>query len=346
MNSKHNGVTPTERKSQPDFMGIFMQAAKIVWSNRFLLWFGLLISLGSPGSFNFSPSGNDFSGNDAAKNYMSNHWQIFIAATIVALAIGILFLVLSLIAKAGLIKSVNLVTINKKTNFRKEWKEGKKYLWNLFKQFIIFLLAGIILLLVLAIPVIYLVANQLWLWALLIGLLAIAILIPIIFVLAFTNIFAQFYIVLSDLPTWSAIETGYNLLIKNLSNSIIFALLFLVVDILLGIIMLPIAGITLVILVPAGFLFYALNKIVFGFYLAFAIMAALAILLFFAAIFNAFKTTAWTLFFKELAKPKKEETEPVSEKETPEEIAATPASPRISSQIQLEEESPDKPENV
>jgi hypothetical protein len=324
MNSQNNNPTSQNSRPQIDFIGIFKRAAKIVWNNRFLFWFGLLVALGSPGSFNFSPSGNDLSGNDTAKNYMASHWQAVLVISIAAIIIGMIFFLISLVAKAGLIRSVDLITHDKKTSFKKEWKEGKKYLWNLVKLFLIFLLAGIVIFLVLAIPVIYFLANQLWLWAFLLGILAIAIFIPIIFVMAFTNIFAQFYIVLSNLRVWSAIETAYNLLVKNLGNSIIFALLFLVVSIIFGIVMLPVIGIILLILVPAGILFYALSKVVFAIYLVFAILGAGAVILFFSAILNAFKTTAWTLFFKEIAKIKKEEAEPIAEKELVKDIAATP----------------------
>lgn len=334
INNKNNKPAPSDSRPQIDFVGIFKRAAKIVWYNRFLFWFGLLVALGSPGSFNFSPSGNDFNGNEAAKNYMNSHWQVVLAISIAAIVLSITFFLISLVAKAGLIKSVNLITQGKKTTFKKEWKDGKKYIWNLVKLFLAFLFTGITIFLVLAIPVIYFLVNQLWLWAFLIGLLAVAIFIPIIFVMSFTNIFAQFYIVLSNLRVRSAIETGYMLLVKNLGNSIIFVLLFIVVSIIFGIIMLPVIGLLLLVLVPAGILFYALNKIVFGIYLVFAILGAVAVILFFSAIYNAFKTTAWTLFFKEIAEIKKEEPDPVTEKEIAKDIAATPASPSASSTLQ------------
>ena len=320
-NPQKNNLVPENSGKKIDFIEIFKRAAKIVWENRFLLWFGILIALGSPGSFNISSSQNDYANNESVKSFMINHWQIILVTTILLIAIGIIIFLVSLIAKAGLILSVNAIEKNEAASFKTGWCAGKKYLGKLFRLFLVFLLTGITIVLVLATPVIYFLANHLWIWAILIGLLAIAIFIPIVFVLAFTNIFAGYYIVLSDLKVWGAIETGYNLLLKNLVNSLIFAILFLAVDVLLGIVMLPVIGIVLLVLVPAGFLFYAMSKIIFVIYLVFAIIGAAAIIFFFSAIFNTFKTTAWTLFFREIAEVKKEKTETVPEEEKIPEIS-------------------------
>lgn len=323
MESQKNNSTPKDFPKKIDFIGIFKEAVRLVWENRFLLWFGVLISLGSPAGFNFSPSGNNLENTESAKGFMVDHWQIAVAVSVIIIILGIAIFLISLVAKAGLVKSVNLIALEQKTGFKKGWKEGRKYLLNLFKLFLIFFFAILILILVLATPVVFLLVNHSWIGAFLVGLLAIAILMPILFVMAFTNIFAQFYIILSDLKVFSAIETGYTLLVKNLGNSLVFALLFLVVDIILGIIMLPVIGATFLILFPAGFLFYSLNKIIFGVYLVLAILLAAIVILFFSAIFNTFKTTAWTLFFRDLAKIK-EEPEKIAEEEIKKEIAAAP----------------------
>lgn len=320
--NQQNNSNESNPRKQIDFIGIFKRAAGIFYENRFLFWFGVLIALGSPAGFNLSSSSDNIASNESAKNFLTEHWQFAIVLAILLFVLAVAIFLVSLIAKAGLIKSVHLITLEKETIFKKGWKQGKKYLFKLFKLFLIFFFATLVLFLVLAIPVIYFLANHLWVEALLVGLLAIAILIPIIFILAFTNIFAEFYIVLSDLRVWSAVEAGYNLFLKNLGNSLIFALLFLVVDIIFGIIMLPVAGIMLVVLIPAGILFYSLNKIFFGIYLALALFGAIVIILFFSAIFAVFKTTAWTLFFKEIAEIKKEEAEKVAEEEKIQEISA------------------------
>ncbi|PIU77733.1 MAG: hypothetical protein COZ28_03210 [Candidatus Moranbacteria bacterium CG_4_10_14_3_um_filter_44_15] len=311
-------------KKEIPFIEILKEAARIVWRNKFLLWFGVLMALGSPGSFNIGNNENWGEKSDAAKNFLETHWQIVLAVALVLFAIGIILFLISLVGKAGLVRSVNLIVQNKKTTFRAGWREGKKYLWRLFRLFLLFFFATMIIILVLALPVVYLAVTGSWVGAVLVGLLAIAIFIPLIFILALTNIFAEFYIILSDLKVWSAVESGYNLLLKNILNSIVFGLLLMVINLAAMMIFFSVAAIALFILVPAGVLFYYLNKIVFGIFLAIAILLFVLTILLVSSIFLTYKTTAWTLFFREIAKVENEEAEKVAEKETGKQIAATP----------------------
>jgi len=311
-------------KKEIPFIEILKEAARIVWRNKFLLWFGVLMALGSPGSFNIGNNENWGKKSDAAKNFLETHWQIVLIVALVLFAIGIILFLISLVGKASLVRSVNLIVQNKKTTFRAGWREGKKYLWRLFRLFLLFFFATMIIILVLALPVVYLAVTGSWVSALLVGLLAIAIFIPLIFVLALTNIFAEFYIILSDLRVWSAVESGYNLLLKNILNSLVFGLLLLVVNIIAGMVLLPVAGLALLILVPTGALFYYLNKIIFGIFLAFAILLFLLFILFISSIFLTYKTTAWILFFREIAEIEPEEAAKVPEVEPEKEISAAP----------------------
>jgi len=324
MANQKNNPPQKENERGIDFFGILKRAAKIVWQNKYLLWFGVLMAMGSPGSFNIGGSENWDGKGETAKNFIETHWQIVLVVSLVLFAIGIALFLISLVGKAGLVKSVNLLAQNKKANFREGWRMGKNYLWKLFRLFLLFFAATLVVIIILAVPVIYLAVKGSWVSALIVGLLAVAIFIPLIFILALTNIFAEFYIILSDLGVWSAVEAGYNLLLKNVLNSIVFGLLLLVVNIIAGIVLLPVAGIALLILVPTGLLFFYLNKIVFGVFLAIAILLFLVAILFISSIFLTYKTTAWTLFFQEIARVKTEEAEKVAEEETKKEIAAAP----------------------
>jgi hypothetical protein len=315
-------------KKQIPFIEILKQAGRIVWQNRFLLWFGFLMALGSPGSFNVGGKNDELGGKEeAVRNFLDSHWQIVLAIAFVFFAIGIVLFLVSLVAKAGLVKSVNIVAQDKRTNFKEGWRSGKKYLRKLFGLSILFFLATFVVIVVLAIPIIYLVVAKSYVSAVLVGLFAIAIFIPLIFVFALTKTFAEFYVILSGLQIRSAIEAGYDLLLKNIGNSIIFSLLLLAVSIAAGIVLLPVAGIALLILVPSGIAFYFLSKIVFAVFLVFAISLFLAAILFVSAIFQSYKTAAWTLFFREIAKVEKPELEKVAEEELDKSIEAAPASP-------------------
>lgn len=325
-----------QKKSVP-FLEILRQSARIVWENRFLLWFGLLMALGSPGSFNINTDKNKLGPQgDAIRSFFETHWQVVVFLALLFLVIGIVLFLISLVAKAGLVKSVNLLSQNRTTNFKEGWQAGKKYLGKLFWISVLFFLVTLALLIVLTIPVIYLVATKSWISAVLVGLLAIAIFIPLIFIFFLTKIFAEFYVILSGLGIRNALETGYDLLLKNVGNSIIFSLLLLAVITVAGIAMVATGGIALLILVPTGALFYYLSKIVFGFFLVTAILLFVALILFVSSIFQAYKMTAWTLFFREIAKAEKPEPEKVTEEEFEENIAATPASSELHHSESLE----------
>lgn len=323
MNLENNNKI--EKKKQIPFIEILKEAGRIVWRNRFLLWFGLLMALGSPGSLNVNIDEKDFGGKgEYVTNFFETHWQIALIIVAVLFVVGIILFLISLVAKAGLVRSVNLISRNKEAGFRDGWSSGKKYLGKLFKLALLFFLATFVIVIVLAIPVIFLVVAKSWVSAVLVGLLAVAILIPLLFVFALTKVYAEFYIILSDLRVRSAIEAGYNLLLKNIGNSIIFSLLLVAVSIAAAVILLPVAGIALVVLVPTGIAFYYLNTIAFAIFLGFAILLFLAAILFVSSIFQSYKMTAWALFFQEIAKVEKPETEAVVEKEIENVIAGAP----------------------
>jgi len=307
--------TNAPSKKEVPFIEILKRAGQIVWQNKFLVWFGFLMALGSPGSLNISNSKEWNKESDVIRNFIETHWQLFFTVVLALLVLSIFLFLLALLGKAGLVRSVSLVIQNKKTSFREGWKTGKKYLWNLFKLSLIFFFAILIIVLVLSIPVIFLAIKGSWISTILVGLLAIAIFIPLAFILALTNIFAEFYTILSNLKVWSAIELGYNLLVKNIKNSLIFSFLMFAVNMIASIVFLFISIITFLVLAPSGILFYNLNKIVFGIFMSLAVLLTLVILFSISSLLLAYKTTAWTLFFYEIASTKTGEVEKVSEEE-------------------------------
>jgi len=318
-----------QQKKFIPFFEILKDAGRIVWQNRFLLWFGFLMALGSPGSFNLGRDEQNLGGQpDKIGKFFEAHWQIAVVLAVVLLALGIILFLVSLVARAGLVKSVNLLSQNKKTGFQAGWRAGKKYIGKLFVLAVLFFLAIFVLIVVLAVPVVYLVIAKSWLAAVLVGLFAIAIFIPLVFIFSLTKTFAEFYIVLSGLNVRSAIETGYELLLQNIGNSIVFSLLLVVVSLAAGLVLLPVAGLALLILIPSGIAFFYLNKIAFGIFLAFATLLFLAAVLFVSSIFQAWKMTAWTLYFREIAKTEKPATaEAAAEEELAKSIAPTPVPP-------------------
>ena len=248
------------------------------------------------------------------------NWQLVVILALVMLIIFIALFLLSLIGKAGLVKSVNKLSKNEETNFKKGWAQGKKYIKKLFQLYLLFFFAAFIIIAILALPVIYLALIHSYISAVLVGILAVAILIPLMIVIALVNKFSEIYIILSDLKIFSAIEAGYNLLAYNLKKTIIFGLIIFALRIAAGIVFLPVVLVLMIILVPAGYLFHALSLVSFIIFLVFAIPVALAALIAVSAAIQTYTSTAWVLFFQEIAKVKEPETEKVTEESA--EIAA------------------------
>ncbi len=321
MKQENNSLQKNENGTI-DFIGIWKRAGTLIWQNRFLIWFGILMALGSPGSMNYSYSPDNAGEKEkAAQDFLSGHWKLAIVLAAVMLVLGIVIFLISLAGRAGLIRSVHSLALGRPASFRAGWKEGRKYIGRLLKIIVIFFLATLLLVLILAVPIVYLLATQSWIGAILIGLLAIAIFVPLVFIMSFTAMFAEFYVVLSGLSVWSAIEAGYNLFLKNILNSLIFGLLSFAVSIVGALVMLPVVGVAFVLLAPAGMLFYFLNKMLFGLYMVFAILLFALIILFASSIFVTLTATAKVLFFKEIAQIKTEEEVKEAEKNLEEGVA-------------------------
>ncbi|MFA5872023.1 MAG: hypothetical protein WC858_04895 [Parcubacteria group bacterium] len=302
---------PSPKKEFP-YVEILKKAGNLIWQNKFLLWFGVLISLGS--GFDLGRIGNNEAAKNQTEEFAKANWQAMVLIGLVALAIFILLFLISLIGRAGLVKSINLLSRDKEASFKKGWTQGKKYLLKLFQLYLLFFLASAVIVAILAMPVIYLAMMHSFVSAILIGILAVAILVPIMIVITLVNIFSGIYIVLSDLKIFSALEAGYNLLIHNLKKTILFGLIIFALRIAAGIVYLPVVLILLVTFVPAGYLFYNLSLIPFILFIIVATPITLAVLIAISAAIQTYTSTAWVLFFEEIAKAKEPETEKVIEK--------------------------------
>lgn len=291
---------------------ILKDAWNITWKNKFLWWFGLLIALGSPGmNFNFNPGGdeniNDSMFQKASDFIIQNiHWVI--TGIIFFAIILIILTIIGIIARAGLIKSIDSICKNKTANFKQGMREGKKYLGKLFLLGLSIFFLVFTSMILLSLPVIFLAVNKAYAFAIFLGILAFLILIPAIALATFLYIFGSLYTVLADLKLWNALEKSYELLRKNLLSSIIMYLLFIPINLALFI-----AGATALILIAVIFIliglamyaiFSKIGAIVTGIGGLFIFLViAMAV----KSVFETFVQSVWYLFFLEIAKPKTEE---------------------------------------
>jgi hypothetical protein len=296
-----------------NYIEILKKAWQTTWKNRFLWWFGLIIALSSPGglNFNFNTGKNEkideTTVQKAADFIVQNmHWIIIGAIALVAFVI--VLVIAGTFARSGLIKSIDSIFKNKPAGFKAGMKEGKKYFWKLIMLgFSIFFMtfASIV---ILAIPVIFLLASGVYIAGALLGIFALFILIFIIILASFLKIFGNFYIVLGELTIWNAMEKAYALLQKNFLTSIIMGLLFMPLGLAFMMLVIVVLIALAIIFIPIGLVLY-FTAGTSGAVIAACIGAIFFLVIFLAlrSVYETFAQSAWYLFFLEIAKPKVEE---------------------------------------
>lgn len=295
-----------------NYIEIIKKAWKITWENRYLWWFGLFLALGGGISFNLpgnSEWNREIEGNsNQLGNFISQHWQLIIAIIVVVAIVELALFVLSLISKAGLIRTLHKIENGLTGNFKEGFREGKKYFWRLLSLAVILSLLIFTLILILVIPVVILFSFNSPVFGVLAAILAILILIPIIILANFIGKYASFYIVLSDLGIRASIENGYQVFRKNILVSIIMSLFFIPIIIALAVSMLvALLVIGLVFLLFGIILYLMLAKIGIVITVSLGGFVFVIFLVLINSIVQVLCQTIWFLFFKEIASVKEEE---------------------------------------
>jgi hypothetical protein len=300
--------------SKVNYLEILKKAWDITWKNRYLWWFGFFLALGLNGlssnqSFNAEKDGkNQEKVFSALANFYNHHQELVITLFAIVSLLLILLIILKIISRAGLIKSVAEIEKGKVGSFKKGFGEGKKYFWRVLAINFIVGIFTFFLIAVIFSPIVFLIYLKSYIVALFLGILAIIIFIVLMVLVSFLKEYAQIYLIISNISVNSALESGYQLFIKNIWPSIIFSIIFIPISLVLGI------GIFL------SFLIFVLTFGIIGliFYFLFAkvgalIIAILGILAFaifvlaLGSVFETFKQTAWVLFFQEVASIKEED---------------------------------------
>lgn len=121
-----------------DYGGVLKRAWEITWRWKVLWILGFLASLGSAGGGGGSSTYN-FNGEDMSRWNMTpgREWIPGIAAALIAVCcvavlIGIVLWVASIMARGGLIAGVQQVEDEGSTAFRPAWRVGRQRFWTLF----------------------------------------------------------------------------------------------------------------------------------------------------------------------------------------------------------------------
>ncbi|MBU1177852.1 hypothetical protein KJ903_01405 [Patescibacteria group bacterium] len=297
-----------------DYFGIIKRAAKITWQAKYLWIFGLLAGFGGS-SFNYNPSSswqdngsNSSSGEQAMneiKNFLTDNWIWIVIVVLALLVIGLIFFVLSVIARGALVHCVDRIDGGKPTSFKDGFRIGaKKFLPMLASNLaMIFILLGTLV--VLGVPVGLLFYYQMTLRAILLLLFALVIYIPLGFVVSFIAIWSWQYIVIKNMKVVESWRAGLLLFKNNLGASLIMWLLLFVVGLVTGIAFLIIVLVVAIPFVLLGVLAYAVVQ-----WMGVAVVAAAGVMflfllsLLYGAVLSTFQSAVWTLMFREIEQKK------------------------------------------
>jgi len=289
-----------------NYLEIFKRAWAIAWHHKYLWWLGLFA--GSGMGFNF-PSGlqketENNAWNEKIALFLENHLPLILGIIAFTIALVIILELLKILAFNGLIRSVFGIEKGETKTLGEAIKEGKKFFARVLGIRILFYFLTLALILVLALPVIFLFSTHSYVLGSLTALMAFAILIPALVIFSFISQYGSFYILTSDISVRSALEQGYKIFVKNIGSSLIMSLLFIPIEFLVGsILIIPI-------LVTATLVAFFPFILPINFWIGIPfIILFLILLLFVRSIFSVFYHTAWLLFFKEIATTKKEEVE-------------------------------------
>lgn len=303
-----------------NFGEVFTRAWQIIWKHKVLWIFGILASCargsgGGGGNSNsrYQSSGGDtpFSGGQIEQTfnqfgqYLQDNIWIIIVGIIALLLLGLIFMVLGIVGKVGLIKGTYKADANvEHLQFAELWSESLPYFWRIF---------GLNFLLGLAVIVIIVPFLLLSVFTAGIGVLCllplICILIPVGFVVSIITEQAQTAMVLEDLGIMDGLKRGWEVAKANVVTMIVMVLILGIGGAIVGtVIALPLVFAVLPIFIGMGSLGESLTPV----YIALACCVIyLPVLVFFNGVITAYTQSVWTLTFMRLTNPKPKEETPV-----------------------------------
>ncbi len=298
-----------------DFGRVLSRAWQITWRWKALWVLGFLAALGSGGgggssNVNFSGDAGEWAGRHGMQ-ISPELVGVLIGVGCLALIVGIVFWVLSLIGRGGLIAGVEQVEQEENMTLGQAWRAGVSRFWTLFGLSVLAGLPIFILILAVVIAAVIMVAGGIVLgqsfdsgapaWVVLslvcFGSLC-CVAIPVGIVFEQIRVYGERAAMLEGLGWIDAFKRGWEVLKANLGTTIILWLLFLVIGmILFGLIFGAMLGLSLPLVgifsqVDPGA--WVLVPICFGGILALIVGALVG------AIVQTFTSATWTLAFREM----------------------------------------------
>jgi hypothetical protein len=282
---------------------ILKQAWHIVRTHKFLWVFGLFLIIGSvqnTASYSIQGVERDEFNNAEFIAWASTHLTEVILISLGIVVIGTLVTLISSIGEAGIIVSVRQIVEKQEVGFMYGLKVARTFFLRVLGTK---LLGGIFILftvLVLGLPVVFLLFIDLPGRAMLLGVVAALIFLPLLIFISLAIASAPVFVVLNNLKVWQATKASIDLVWTNFgklfSFGIAVGIIELVVIFLGSVAALLVAGLIVQLI--------GISDDLIGFIISAIIFVGVG------AVLAAWGQTAWTLAVMELVKPVKVEEVP------------------------------------
>jgi hypothetical protein len=290
-----------------DFGALLGRAWKITWENKVLWLFGILAALGSGmggSNTNYRFDSGDFTnwrGN--LPNLPPNVERFFeqagpmiavaaLALVCLGLILGVVFIVLSVIGRGGLISGVLTAEAGKKVTFSEAWGAGVANFWRLFVIQLVVGVAGLVVSLFSFVAFITICLAPLAC----IGFIAVA-------VLGVIAYFAQIAAVTENLQLGAALSRAWEVIKANLAPIVVLGIVLAVVTALIGFVLaLPFVAIVIPAVVGRVTESARVANAMLIFLLACGTVY-LPVLLVLSGILHTWVTAVWTLAYQQFTRP-------------------------------------------
>jgi hypothetical protein len=300
--------------SQIDYLAIIKKAWRIAWKNKYLWWFGLLVSFsggaGSNFSFNSWKGDNGWEENvkQRISDWAATHWEWIVLGLILLSLLMMFFLILNVWGRGALVASLGKAIVEEQANFRTGMKEGKKYFWPILGLKFFLFGISVAVLIIIGTPIVilfYLKAYFVGAFLALSGLLIFSLL---VILFSYLQKFGVIYLVLGKVYFWGALENAYQLFRRNLLPSLIMGIIFIPIGFLAGLIAVAfILTSLLIFLIPGLVAYFFMGKLAIISLLVLGSIILFAGILIINSIYAVFAQAIWILFFRQIALPKEEE---------------------------------------
>lgn len=229
--------TNNQNQQKPAF-GQYVDAAKAafsrIWNNKWLWFWGIFLPMGAGVSGNFNFGNNDFGENEQVDGYVGDAFTTikdFLFENLVWIVLGVLLLIalniiiwiVSAIARSGVIQAIHQLQTPTEAltfGFKDIWHKGKKDALKIITIDVLIFVGILIIVLILATPIVVLGVSGNFVGAIMIGIMALILMIPIMILASYLKQTGVIIAVLSEEKARKSIEGGYSLVSKNIVEAL------------------------------------------------------------------------------------------------------------------------------